>query len=336
MKVVWIVPRQALKMLPAGVDSDLASIRYRAIIPMQGLRARGHQASVVGLDRDCADDVRAQIADADRLVFIKNYTDPVCSETVLEEQQARGIKTWFDLTDDRFQGEASEHLHRMVMLADNVVTVSATLREIIRQKTGRDSAIVGDPYEGPRGSPRWSPAGARLKALWFGYGWNIPGLMQALPALAEAGKQFPIDLRIVTAGVEGIERYCEKFNRKTAGALTLHYASWSSEETWRSLAATDIVLIPALPDEPWTLAKSPNRIIEALWAGRFVVAHPIPSYLEFKDWAWIGADLTEGIAWVMHNQQSIAARIAAAQDHISAAFSPASIAAQWEQILEKT
>ena len=336
MKVVWIVPRQALRAGAGGVSSDLASMRYRAIIPMQGLIARGHDASVVGLDRDCVDDVRTHIADADRVVFIKNYTDPVCSETVLEEQQTRGIKTWFDLTDDRFEGEASEHLRRMVLLADNVVTVSSTLRQIIQQHTGKDSAIVGDPYEGPRGSPRWSPDGTRLNALWFGYGWNIPGLMQALPALAEAGKQFPIELRIVTAGVEGIERYCEKFNRKSAGALTLHFASWSREETWRSLAATDVVLIPAMLDKPWTLAKSPNRIIEALWSGRFVVAHPIPSYLEFKDWAWTGADLAEGIAWVMHNQESLAARIAAAQDHIAAAYSPASIAGQWEQILEKT
>jgi glycosyltransferase involved in cell wall biosynthesis len=164
----------------------------------------------------------------------------------------------------------------------------------------------------------------------------MPGLMKALPALAEAGGQFPMDLRIVTAGVDGIERYCEKFNRESSSALSLQYASWSSDETWRSLMATDIVVIPALLDEQWTLAKSPNRIIEALWAGRFVVAHPIPSYLEFKDWAWLGAHLAEGVAWVMHNQESIPERIAAAQHHIAAAYSPASIAAQWEQILEKT
>jgi hypothetical protein len=29
------------------------------------------------------------------------------------------------------------------------------------------------------------------------------------------------------------------------------------------------------------LAKGFN-VIESLWAGRFVVAHPIPSYIEFK------------------------------------------------------
>jgi len=334
MKVVWIVPRQALKTGGDGVSSDLASLRYRALIPMQGLIASGHDASVVGLDRDCADDVRAQIADADRVVFIKNYTDPVCAETVLEEQRPRGVPTWFDLTDDRFAGEASEHLHRMTMLADHVVTVSATLQNIIRQYTRKESAVVGDPYEGPRGAPKWSPDGARVKVLWFGYGSNLPALMKALPDLADAGRRFPMDLRIVTAGAQGIEAYCEKFNRRSGAALTLKYVPWSSAETWDSLAVTDLVLIPAMLDEQWTLAKSANRLVEALWAGRFVIAHPIPSYREFDDCAWLGADLAEGIAWVMHNQESIAGRIRAAQDRIAAAYSPDRIAAQWEQILE--
>jgi len=152
--------------------------------------------------------------------------------------------------------------------------------------------------------------------------------------LADAGRRFPMDLRIVTAGAQGIEAYCEKFNRRSGAALTLKYVPWSSAETWDSLAVTDLVLIPAMLDEQWTLAKSANRLVEALWAGRFVIAHPIPSYREFDDCAWLGADLAEGIAWVMHNQESIAGRIRAAQDRIAVAYSPARIAAQWEQILE--
>jgi glycosyltransferase involved in cell wall biosynthesis len=258
----------------------------------------------------------------------------VCSETVLDEQRARGVKTWFDLTDDRFDGAASEHLHRMTLLADHVVTVSAKLQKTIRQHTAKESAMVDDPYEGPRGTPRWAPQGARLKVLWFGYGWNFPALMKALPALVKAGEQFPMDLRIVTAGVGDLARYCEKFNRAAGAAVSLTPVPWSSDETWRSLAATDVVLIPALLDEQWTLAKSSNRIVEALWAGRFVVAHPIPSYLEFRDFAWLGAQLAEGIVWLMHNQPSIAGRISLAQDRIATAYSPRAIAAQWEQILE--
>ena len=77
----------------------------------------------------------------------------------------------------------------------------------------------------------------------------------------------------------------------------------------------------SLPDAQWTLAKSSNRIIESLWAGRFVVAHPIPSYMEFNKWAWIGGDLAEGIAWMVDNAASIAGRVSAAQDYIASAYS---------------
>ncbi len=336
MKVVWVVPRSVLKIHPEGLRTDMASIRYRAIIPVQGLVAGGHQASVVGLDPKCFNEVRERIVDADRVVFTKNYDEPQCSERMVQEMRAHGVKTLFDLTDDRFQGEHGGHLKRMVAHAEAVVTVSPLLRHIIKQNTGKDSAIVGDPYEGPRGAARWSPDGRRLKALWFGHGLNIVSLQQALPSLLAAGKKHPMDLRIVTADVDGIERDCKAFNRKYRHALSLRYAQWSIEETWSSLASTDFVVIPALPGAQWTLAKSPNRIIEALWAGRFVVAHPIPSYVEFKDWAWIGGDLTEGIAWMVENEASIASCIGAAQDYIAATYSQDSIAAQWEQILEKT
>lgn len=334
MKVLWVVPRQALITSAAGVTSDLASIRYRVLVPIAGLRANGHDAAVIGLDRTSADEVRRQIASADHIVFIKNYTDPVCSETILAEQQALGKTTWFDLTDDRFDGPASEHLQRMVTLADRVVTVSDTLRQTILRHTGKESAIVGDPYEGPRGIPRWAPAATRLKTLWFGYGWNVQALMKSLPSLAQAALTFPLELKIVTGGVEGLDRYCGKFNQKSQPAMAISHTKWSREETWRSLAETDLVIIPALLDEPWTLAKSPNRIIEALWAGRFVVAHPIPSYVQFEDWAWLGAELADGITWAMHNQAAIEARITSAQDYIATAFSPQRIAQEWERLLQ--
>ena len=335
MKVVWIVPRYVLKSHPGGSGTDTASVRYRAIIPVQGLVARGHQASVAGLDPENFDEVRKQIADAERIVFIKNYLQPQCSERMIQELRAQGAKTLFDLTDDRFQGEYGGHIKRMVAEAQTVVTVSPNLQEIIKQNTGKDSAIVGDPYEGPRGQARWSPDGRRFKALWFGYGSNFVSLQQALPLLREAGRKYPMDLRIVTAGVDDIERDCKDFNSKYRTSLSLRYVKWSMQETWSSLAATDFVVIPALKNSPWTLAKSSNRIVEALWSGRFVVANPIPSYMEFKDLAWIGVNLGEGVAWMAENGPSIAGRITAAQDYIASAYSPDSIASQWERILEK-
>jgi hypothetical protein len=322
-----------LEESPGGIDSAIASIRYRALIPAHALAARGHQTSVIGLDRGCFDRVCDQIAAADCVVFRKNYHDAETTERMLREARTQNVKTVFDVSDDRFLGKSGDHLRCMVAQAGSIVTASTNLREIVRQHTNRESLVVGDPFEGARSEARWSPHGARLKALWFGHGVNVHSLRGAFPALLQVGRSCPLDLRIVTRD-PGLERECKQFNSKYRNHLSLRYVEWSLKEMASSLAATDFVVIPALPEVGWTLAKSPNRIIESLWAGRFVVAHPIPSYMEFKDWAWIGADLTEGIAWMIANGAVIADRVRTAQDHIAATYSPQRIGLEWEKVLE--
>jgi hypothetical protein len=335
MNVVWVTPKLDLQESPEGVCSNIASARYRAIIPARELSSRGHQAQVIGLDRECFDRVREQISAADCVVFRKNYYEAECTEQMLEEMRARGVKTLFDLSDDRLTEWSGSHLQRMIDQVDAVVTASPMLQDIVRRHANKDSFVVGDPFEGLKGEARWSPRGPRLKALWFGHPTNLESLYQALPSLLEAGKKKPIDLRIVTKRIDGIERACKESNSKHRHALSMRFAAWSVAETWNSLAATDFVIIPSMPDDRRLLAKSPNRIIESLWAGRFVVAHPIPSYAEFKDWAWVGEDLAQGIAWMVEHGSVLAERVRAAQDYIAATYSPQRIAMDWERALEK-
>lgn len=336
MKVTWVTQLADLQMRAGGLYSDMASIRYRAIIPASGLAARGHRTSVVGLNESCFASVLEQVADSDRVVFIKNYFEPECSERMLKQLRAHGVKTLFDLSDDRFFLKKGVHLQRMIEQADAVVAASPMLQQIVKQNANKGAQLVGDPFEGPQGKPQWLPTGSRLKGLWFGHPSNLDSLRQALPALLSAGKRSPIDLRIVTERIDGIERECKDFNSRHRQALSLRFAEWSVAETWNSLAGTDFVVIPSRPEERWALAKSPNRAIESLWAGRFVVGHPIPSYLEFKEWAWLGDDLAEGVAWMVDNGPLIVNRLRAAQQYIAAQYSPQRIALEWERVLEQT
>lgn len=334
MKVIWVTVSTDLHETPAGVDSKVASVRYRALMPAAGLRARGHDARVIGVDARAQDQVRREIAAADVVVFRRDYDAPAQMEQLLEETAASGKKTIFDLSDDRLQGRVGPHLRRMVELAGMVVTMSDALRQKVVAEFGKDACFIGDPFEGPRGEPRWQP-GPRLKALWFGHPVNLPSLEQSLPALLQAAKRRPIDLRIVTGRVDGIERQCKEFNARYRNTLSMRFAEWSNAETWRSLAEADFVVIPYLAGQPRSMAKSPNRIIESLWAGRFVVAHPIPSYLEFSEWAWIGDDLAAGIGWMLDNPDAIALRVAAAQAHIAASYSAERITAAWEAVCSR-
>lgn len=331
MKVVWITPKSDLIDTPSGVDSRVASVRYRALMPATGLRARGHRALVTGHDATSRDQVRGEIADADVVVFRRDYDAPEGIEQLLAETVAAGKKTLFDLSDDRLHGRVGPHLQRMVELAGGVVTMSDALCRKVVDEFGKQARFIGDPFEGPHGEPRFQP-GARLKALWFGHPVNLPSLEQSLPVLLQAAKRKPMDLRIVTERVDGIERQCKQFNAKHRNALSLRFAEWSNAGTWSSLAESDVVVIPYIAGHVRSLAKSPNRIIESLRAGRLVIAHPIPSYMEFRDWAWIGDDLAEGFSWALDNPDVVVPRIAAAQSHIAATYSAECITAAWESV----
>lgn len=334
MRIAWIAAATDFEPGSAASQSTIASVRYRVIMPAAALRTLGHDVTVgeyaPGQLRDAQDVIRS----ADVLVFRRNYEHPGLAEQLMAEAVAAGKPAIFDLSDDRLDGRVGPHLKNMIAGASAVVTMSPSLRDRVGNEFGKPAEFVGDPVEGPRGEARWSPASDRCKALWFGHPVNLPSLFEAFPALLAAGKTHPMELRIVTERVEGIERDCKSFNARHRDALALRFVPWSLEETWRSLEWSDVVIIPAIANHPRSAAKSANRMAESLWAGRFVVANPVPSYREFADWAWVGDDLAEGIGWLSAHAEEIPGRIRAAQAHVAANFSASHFAGMWLKVAE--
>jgi hypothetical protein len=120
-----------------------------------------------------------------------------------------------------------------------------------------------------------------------------------------------------------------KFNRRS-GAAGAEICPWSSAETWNSLAATDLVLIPAMLDEQWTVPRAPTGC-EALWAAalslptRFLLISNSRTVLA-------GADVADGIAGPAKSGINVGEFVracAASRQCGSPTASP-----QWEQILE--
>jgi hypothetical protein len=87
--------------------------------------------------------------------------------------------------------------------------------------------------------------------------------------------------------------------------------------------------VPADPGLRKTAVKSPNRVTEVLRAGRLPIAYPIPAYIEFADYGWIGEDIVTGIVWAMQHRSDVRVRIKAGQNYVERNFSPAAIGAQW-------
>ena len=75
--------------------------------------------------------------------------------------------------------------------------------------------------------------------------------------------------------------------------------------------------------------------MDSFRAGKFVIASPVDSYLDFRNWAYIG-DMKEGMDWLKQQKpEQIEMVIGKAQEFIRNTFDPAIIARQWESAFTK-
>ena len=116
-----------------------------------------------------------------------------------------------------------------------------------------------------------------------------------------------------------------------AGGLTTHIEPWTPEAVWQALAECDICLLPTL-NGPGKSVRSANRLIEALRAGRCVVAGPHPAHEPFAEHAFIG-DLAQGLQAALADPAATLARIRSGQARVAEACSPAAVSQAWAQVL---
>jgi hypothetical protein len=111
--------------------------------------------------------------------------------------------------------------------------------------------------------------------------------------------------------------------------LRVQFVPWSPLVMDSAIASSDLVLIPSDYRDPLKQAKSPNRLVAGLHGGRFVVAHPLPAYAPYAEFAWIGEDLCEGVQWAITHPREVVERIVRGQAYIDARHSPEAVARFW-------
>jgi hypothetical protein len=213
-----------------------------------------------------------------------------------------GVKLW-DVCDDHFDNPAKSRYYRsMLDLADVVTCTTPYLKERIWQ-LGRDSTVISDPLEFPQRAPKIG----FQKLLWYGHSSNLDPLFE----LDLSG----YDLAIVT-------------NKNEDWCLP-----WSHENMRKGLEWCDVVIIPVKQETQKAsyLAKSPNRMTEAINAGRFVVANDMPAY---RDYGMYLGDIKEGLEWIRGNINNSEQKLIKAQSLVLERHSPRVIAAQWESLFD--
>ena len=331
MIVTWIVSEGITKVDGRWI-SDLASNRYRVLIPMKTLVGYGHTVSITVNVRDLLDNELDILIFSDVAVFAKNFnTDNLEFARKAKLLNKPIVVDICDIYSFRDAG-AFKYYETLIGMADVVVANSNEMANSLSSQFDIPIVVIEDPYESTKQLPRFRPNSNLLKLVWFGYNRNLPALMEEILSLAQFSKQIPIKLSIVTNGDELLASGIVKFNQEHADSFYIEYLPWSHESTSSALESSDIVLIPnKMTDDG--LVKSANRIIESLLAGRFICAHPTPSYLDFSDWVYVGDNLLEGIVWALNNPNLIEENILQAQEFVEKNYSPEKIGKKWNTLL---
>jgi uncharacterized Rossmann fold enzyme len=215
------------------------------------------------------------------------FAKPQANELMhMARAKARGAWVVVDFCDDHFDWV---HYQEALRLADAVTCPTEAMAKIIKEH-GRDATVIPDPYEYPKAKPHYK--GTNL--LWYGHKVNKRSLERITPDL----EGYP--LRVVS-----------NFD----GAIP-----WSHKTMLEEFAKADIVVIPKTEDY-----KSPNRAIEAIRQGCYVVAEAHPSLEKFP--IWLG-DIKEGIEWT--KSQNMNELISKAQKFVTAEFSPKILIDKWK------
>jgi hypothetical protein len=312
-RVVW-VSFAPLRKTPSGLSSDVASVRYRMLIPAQAIP--GSKVTHIGPGASRRT-LLERFEGAQAVVFGKLF-DPSTVQTVLDLTTAlkeRGIKVIADYSDDHFVHPVVGPAYRAVAnAADTVVANTPGLADVLKEHTGALVSVITDPVEGERGEPR-ANASTPPRLLWFGHPLNLDTLRFGLPQLGD------YSLTVVTATGAGAER------------LGHRVRAWSIAALFEELRDCDAVIIPSNPHDPRKAVKSPNRFTEALWAGRFVIAHPLPAYQPLAAFGWVSEDLGEGLAWLSENELEALERIRAGQVWVAEHCSAEAVGRAWKLVI---
>lgn len=327
MNITWITSG-SIDQTADGLSSPLASARYRVTIPAKILQNRGHEVTLIGKQQLEGDPERILPQEVEVLIISKSAH--TVSEHIAEHARRRGAAVIVDFCDDHFENPVlGPHHKRLATLADQLVVSTPALEDTVKKNTAKGARVIGDPVEGPRRSPRFSPASGSLNLLWFGHPSNLSPLLEIIADLSSIAHGLKINLAILTdLAMNGVREGVATAMSNALTDIEIELRPWSPQGTWQAIDRCDIVLIPS-DDSPKNRVKGANRLVEALWGGRCVVAYPLPSYREFGQWAYLDDETVSGIERALDESETVVTRISDGQNYISNHYTDEIIGGKW-------
>lgn len=337
-----------------GFSSPLASNRYRAIIPAAQLRRDGHSVVFVPMSSWTSDMNASASPDVCVIGKLLPNNDPRRFEHLalqvldgMTDAAARGIITVADFSDDHFENPQVGAYWRALAAQAGVCTAGsdAMAQEVQRHSNG-PVVTVGDPLASPESKPRvfqqvegvsaWAQrllgggkSADRLKLVWYGNNGNWPSMQRWADALGNYSATQPLLIWVVTRPHSSIENYIQRFNEKHRPTALMELVPWDEATQWSVVEDANIVLLPSDLSAKAKTAKSANRLTDALNAGRYVVASPVPAYEVFRPYVSLTDDPAQALRDYLAQPAQAMEKLSAGQVAVRTRNDAVQVATEW-------
>jgi len=319
MNIKFLLPK-ARGFVESGKVPKRASQRFRGLVPLQSmLPTDGYIDKVEEATKD-------DIVIMSKAIEIKDFT-------YLKD---KGIKFVFDICDNKWRVGKDREKNTAIMntgckYANLVTTTCHELKQKIFDETGKNALIIDDPYERAIEEVRFEP-GDHLNICYFGgrKSFSLVDWEEVIATLDHLKIKYTLHC-ITQKHLMAAKRLTHHFLPK--GNLIMY--EWNYELQKELVRKSDFVLLPVPNNNFVVKHKSPNRVIDSIAQGRYVITTwGVNSYKQYGEFMGIGS-LKDNIKWALENPKSVRRKIDRGQNYIKKRHSPEIIAKQWMSLRDK-
>lgn len=309
-----------LKFKAKDGEHTRASRRFRAIIPLKGMRE--NDGEIQDLNKATRDDI----------IVLAKDTSIKDGQFLLDNN----IKFVFDVCDDKWGTHKKKLADTYDFLCKNanlVTTSTSSLANIIHRHTGKHAYIISDPAERERKEPeiRIITDDTIIKFAYYGAGKNFEVIKwdKIVNDLKTVHKKIEIH-----AVVGRVEKKLSKVKHLIEQKIFFAY-QWTYELQDQIVDDCHFVLIPINVVNENIPAKSPNRLIDGIQRGKLVLTNTgVNSYEPFRNFSYFVSNFNygQGLQYAINNRDEALRNIKAGQLYIDQHHTPEIIGKKWIEI----
>jgi len=210
--------------------------------------------------------------------------------------------------------------------SDIIVVKTKSAAEIIKKNIGIRAKIIPDCIRYESFNPI-SKINYPLNIVWFGSNGNHDTLIFGLNEILSSN--IDCKIKIITNKTTELQ---ENLIKNKFQSLNYKIISFSNQSLTKEVYLSEIVIIPFINDYI-RFVKSPNRIVDALNFGRFVVMSKTKQYINFEKYCYQG-NIGSGLKWVIDNQQEAIKKTKEGNSFVKKNFHISSVSKIWKELLK--